>query len=138
MTETKPDFFFQLTKAHSKEYIFDQVCQSLVLQGVLTDKDNVLAELMQREKLASTQISEICAMPHCQSDQVVTSKIVYVDCANYPLNWNTEEKSVEQIVFLLLAEIENKQRLCEIRDFVRLLAIGNYQPDQEVSYQDLN
>lgn len=123
----KPDMSFKVINPLTKKDLFKKICKRLRQSDLISSETQVVNELMYRESLSDTRISEECAMPHCQSEAIIDSKIIIVDCQDNPVGWENKNEKVTKIVFLLLAVNDNKARLKEIRDFVRTLATENFE-----------
>lgn len=138
MMTPKPNMSFKLNNRLTKKDLFKKICKRLRQLDLISSETQVVNELMYRESLSDTRISEECAMPHCQSEAITDSKIIIVDCQDNPIGWKNKNDKVTKIIFLLLAVNDNKARLKEIRDFVRNLATGSFEFNDLASFEMLD
>lgn len=132
MAKTTADILFQVKDDYSKDDFFTRLCGVLCEMDVITSKTEIQNKLLEREKVADTRISEACAMPHCMSESVIQSKIIFVDCSEYPILWHDVDNPVEQIIVLLLAKDNSASELEKVQTFVRELAFHDYDVDKNV------
>lgn len=111
-----------IQQAFTKRAALQWVCQQLVTQGIIRSAATVADELLLRENIANTLISEGTALPHCQSIAVRQTRVVLVDASEFPIDWTAGEAPVTRLIFLLLAEDAPEQQLLAVSQFTRRLA----------------
>src|SRR5690625_1506303 len=109
------------TKEEVHSFISEIVCQDDPSQ-----KEEVVNQLNEREKVGSTLISEHVMLPHIESNQIKKSQIIFIRLANPILSWDCQTKDIRLLIVILLKENENVQIRKKISLFTRTLADEKY------------
>ena len=109
------------TKKEVHSFISEIVCQD-----DLSQKEKVINQLNEREKVGSTLIAEHVMLPHIESDQIKKSQILFIRLANPILSWDVQTKDIRLLIVILLKENENRQIKKKISLFTRTLADEEY------------
>ena len=111
-----PDSFLFIQDPTSKKMVFDKVCNE-AFEKYNIDKNLLLNNLIQREKIGTTTIGNGIAIPHIQNDKVIKPCCI-VTILSDGLDFDAlDNNPVDLIVFLILPEVskpENLQILAQI------------------------
>lgn len=86
--------------AHSKKEVFEKLSLLLVKDGRLKDYDTYIAQVLEREEVATTGIGFGIAIPHGKTDAVKDVSVAIGKLAA-PLDWNSLDGKKVQMIFLL-------------------------------------
>ncbi|MBO1515176.1 PTS sugar transporter subunit IIA [Metabacillus bambusae] len=109
------------TKEEVHSFISEIVCQDN-----LSQKEEVINQLNEREKVGSTLIAEHVMLPHIESNLVKKSQILFIRLANPIQSWGFQIKDIRLLIVILLKENESVQMKREISLFTRSLADEEY------------
>lgn len=113
------------SELETREDVFSFIAE-IVSEGEPTYKENIIAQLKQREALGSTYIAEHVLLPHVESNQVKKSQILFIRLARPIKKWDTQTKDIQLLIVILLKENENVRIKREIAAFTRSLADEEY------------
>lgn len=88
------DLFFTHIDAENKEEVIEIMTKSMIDSGIITNRTK--EQILKREEMSSTEISDLVAIPHCIAKENKES-VLAIGILNKPIKW---EKSLVQIVFL--------------------------------------
>lgn len=88
------DLFFTHIDAENKEEVIEIMAKSMIDSGIITNRTK--EQILKREEMSSTEISDLVAIPHCIAKENKES-VLAIGILNKPIKW---EKSLVQIVFL--------------------------------------
>jgi len=109
------------TKEEVHSFISEIVCEDNPSQ-----KEVVLNQLNEREKVGSTLIAEHVMLPHIESNQVKKSQILFIRLAHSIQSWDCKTKDIRLVIAILLKENESAQIKKKISLFTRALADEEY------------
>lgn len=109
------------TKEEVHSFISEIVCQNDPSQ-----KEEIVQQLNEREKVGSTLIAEHVMLPHIESDQVKKSQILFIRLSKSILLWDDHTKDIRLLIVILLKKNEDKQVKKNISLFTRTLADEDY------------
>lgn len=109
------------TKDEVHSFISEVVSQDNPLQ-----KEEVINQLNEREKIGSTLIAEHVMLPHIESDQLEKSQVLFIRLANPIEAWDSKTKDIRLLIVILLKKNESVQIKKEIALFTRTLADDEY------------
>ncbi|KAB7665547.1 PTS sugar transporter subunit IIA [Bacillus sp. B1-b2] len=109
------------TKDEVHSFISEVVSQDNPLQ-----KEEVIKQLNEREKIGSTLIAEHVMLPHIESDQLEKSQVLFIRLANPIEAWDSKTKDIRLLIVILLKKNESVQIKKEIALFTRTLADDEY------------
>lgn len=98
----------------------------IVSQGNPIQKEEVIHQLNEREKIGSTLIAEHVMLPHIESDQIEKSQVLFIRLANPIEAWDSKTKDIRLLIVILLKKNESVQIKKEIALFTRTLADDEY------------
>lgn len=129
-----PDLFFPGLEAKDKGEALAAVCERLADAGVLREGDADL--LYQREKISSTEINPLVAMPHCIRENGERTFLA-IFTTTRPIDWKhndvqlivaaviSREAGIDRrlfpMVYRLTKDAEKVRRLARITDFERFM-----------------
>ena len=120
-----PDSFLFIQNPTSKKMVFDKVCNK-AFEKYNIDKNLLLNNLIQREKIGTTTIGNGIAIPHIQNEQIIKPCCI-VTILSDGLDFDASDNNpVDLIVFLILPEVskpENLQILAQISRLLRNIEI---------------
>ena len=120
-----PDSFLFIQDPTSKKMVFDKVCNK-AFEKYNIDKNLLLNNLIQREKIGTTTIGNGIAIPHIQNEQIIKPCCI-VTILSDGLDFDASDNNpVDLIVFLILPEVskpENLQILAQISRLLRNIEI---------------
>ncbi|WP_062050769.1 PTS sugar transporter subunit IIA [Bacillus sp. JCM 19034] len=108
------------TKEEVYSFISEMVCQDP------SQKEEVVNQFNQREKVGSTLIAEHVMLPHIESNLIKKSQILFIRLANPIQSWDVQTKDIRLLIVLLLKENEDVQIKKKIASFTRTLADEQY------------
>ncbi|TRZ39718.1 PTS sugar transporter subunit IIA [Niallia circulans] len=88
--------------------------------------EEVIQQLMDREKVGSTMIAEHVLLPHIESEQLEKSQILFLRLAKPIENWDFQTKNICLIIVILLKKNESVNMKKRIASFTRSLADEEY------------
>lgn len=91
-----------------KAGVIDQIADLLLAAGRLTDRQQYVRDVYEREAMVPTGIGNLIAIPHARSAGVGVSALVYVRLAA-PIAWNEEEQA--RYVFGIAVPDDNADNL---------------------------
>lgn len=97
------DAFFKI-KANSKEEIIQVIGSNMKAKGLIDD--NVISSVQEREKLASTDIGNLVAIPHTTLNGEHQS-VIGVGVLEEPIMWNEHEVQIVLMICFNLSDVEN-------------------------------
>jgi len=100
---------FLNTNYESRDQLLQAVGEELLKQNRIEDIDTMQKEVMDREAQMSTYMGEGIAIPHCKSDNVLSSTVVLVRNKE-TIAWN-EESEQTNLIFLLCVGGSQKGQL---------------------------
>jgi fructose PTS system EIIA component len=109
------------TKEEVYSFISEIVCQDNPSQ-----KEEVINQLNERDKVGSTLIAEHVMLPHIETNQIKKSQIIFIRLANPIRSWDFQSKDICLLIVILLKENESVQIKKEISLFTRALADEEY------------
>jgi len=109
------------TKEEVYSFISEIVCQDNPSQ-----KEEVINQLNEREKVGSTLIAEHVMLPHLESDQIRKSQILFVRLANPIQSWDCHTEDIRLLIVILLKQNESVKIKKKIALFTRSLADEEY------------
>lgn len=109
------------TKEEVYSFISEIVCQDNPSQ-----KEEVINQLNEREKVGSTLIAEHVMLPHLESDQIRKSQILFVRLANPIQSWDCQTEDIRLLIVILLKQNESVKIKKKIALFTRSLADEEY------------
>ncbi len=120
-----PDSFLLLENPSSKKMVFDKMC-SKASETYDIDKNLLLINLIEREKIGTTTIGNGIAIPHVQNDQI-SNPLCIVTILSEGLDFDAiDNNPVDLIVFLILpdwSKSENLQILAQVSRLLRNIDI---------------
>lgn len=104
-----------------KESVVDYIANILLEQNRITDSNQLIFDIYQREEEASTSMGLGIAIPHAKSSAVTNASVVFLRL-NQPIEWNTD-KDVRMVfgIFVPAENIDN-QHLKILSSLARKLA----------------
>lgn len=127
----------------NKEEILQQMSERLHKAGRVTDLDDFLANVKNREELEPTAIGDEIGMPHGKTDSVTTPSICFARLKE-PIVWNLETKEEAKIIIMIAVPANESANHLQIisqlarnlmhDDFKKTLANG----DEETIYTTIN
>lgn len=99
--------------AEDKEEVISRLCNLLLENGALTDKQAFEDDVKMREATCSTAIGNAIAIPHGKSAHVKETTAAVARLAN-PVKWSAEDDEVVSFV-VLLAVNENDKGTSHVR-----------------------
>lgn len=109
------------TKEEVQSFISEIVCQNDPSQ-----KEEIVKQLNEREKVGSTLIAEHVMLPHIESKQVKKSQILFIRLSEPIVSWGRQTKDIRLLIVILLKKNENDQIKKKITLFTRTLADEDY------------
>ncbi|MBM4765356.1 PTS sugar transporter subunit IIA [Bacillus sp. B15-48] len=109
------------TKEEVYSFISEIVCQDNPSQ-----KEEVIHQLNDREKVGSILIAEHVLLPHIESNQIKKSQILFIRLANPIRSWDCDTKDICLLIVILLKKNESVQIKKQITLFTRALADEEY------------
>ena len=100
----KEAYIFHINASITKKELIHQMCEKLYQNGVI--RKEFEETVFQREKVASTALSNRVAIPHGMPEYVLQPTVA-VAVLDHPLKWNDVGQAVET-VFLLAVNLEKK------------------------------
>lgn len=88
-----------------KDEIIKELVELATLSGNITNKDRVLEEVYNREKLMSTGIGNNIAIPHTKSEEIITLTAAMMTFVK-PVNFDSLDSKKISIAFLMLSNSE--------------------------------
>ena len=115
-----PDSFLFIQDPTSKKMVFDKVCNK-AFEKYNIDKNLLLNNLIQREKIGTTTIGNGIAIPHIQNEQIIKPCCI-VTILSDGLDFDASDNNpVDLIVFLILPEVSKPENLQILAQISRLL-----------------
>ncbi|UPK41207.1 PTS sugar transporter subunit IIA [Paenibacillus pabuli] len=105
----------------TKDEVFSFISE-IVCQDSPSQKEEVINQLTEREKVGSTLIAEHVMLPHIESDQIKRSQILFIHLANPIESWDCQTKDICLLIVLLLKENESVPIKKAISLFTKALA----------------
>lgn len=109
------------TKEEVHSFISEMICQNDSSQ-----KEKIVQQLNEREKVGSTVIAEHVMLPHIESEQVKKSRILFIRLTEPILLWDEQTKDIRLLIVILLKKNEDDQIKKKISLFTRTLADEDY------------
>jgi PTS system fructose-specific IIA component len=98
------------TEFHSKEEILIRMTETLTKNGYLSDPEDFIRDLRQREEMAPTYIGHEIGLPHGFSEGVKESGICIARLKE-PVRWSAQRKDSEVTLVIMLAAARSKDAL---------------------------
>lgn len=87
-------------EATTKVDAIREIAQMFLKDGVITDVDQYVDSVMEREKTGTTGVGEGIAIPHGKSDAVKTSSIAFAKLS-HPVDWDALDGKDVTTIFML-------------------------------------
>ncbi|GEO46265.1 PTS sugar transporter subunit IIA [Companilactobacillus kimchii] len=87
-------------EAASKHAVIKEMAKMFLEDGVITDIDQYVESVMEREKTGTTGVGGGIAIPHGKSDVVKTSSIAFAKL-NHPVDWDALDGKDVSTIFML-------------------------------------
>lgn len=97
------DLFFTNIEASSKEEVIEIMTKAMIERDIITEETK--EQILKREEMSSTEITNLVAIPHCIAKQNKNS-VLAIGILKRPIMW---DKSQVQIVFLGVLDPQVKQ-----------------------------
>lgn len=128
----KPDAFHRV-KGNTKEEIILNLGESLKNNSLIDD--SVIASVLEREKLASTDIGNLVAIPHTTLNGEHQS-VIGIGILDRPIIWNKNEVQIVFMICFNLSDVENievfKYMLDIIEDYELIKRLVNSKDMEEI------
>jgi fructose-specific phosphotransferase system IIA component len=109
------DFIFLDLPAQDKQDALHQAVQLLKHNRALSDADDFLREVLQREELGSTCVGQGVAIPHART-KTVTQIILALLRLKEPVDFGAEDKQPVRILFMLGTPVD------KVGEYLKVLA----------------
>lgn len=91
-------------EATTKEQVIGLLCKSLQDRGLISKKEQLLEDIIERERLASTSLGLGIAIPHAHSSAVTTT-LLAAAVVDPPLEGPTPDDEPVKLVFLMAGPV---------------------------------
>lgn len=129
------NLFFTNIKAENKKDLLEQLCCQLIEKNCILENDK--KEIIHREKISSTEINDLVAIPHCILD--AKKKTVFtIAVLDEEIDWGKGKvqlvflggigrndhfnKKIFPLLYKLTMNAEKVKRLCSIKDFEEFIS----------------
>ena len=106
--------------SHDKKSVLDELSSFLKDKGEISNKENLLVALIEREKLGSTGIGENVAIPHAKISEIDKIITVFARSQNGVEFESLDQKPVNFIYLILAPENSTGQHLKALARISRL------------------
>jgi PTS system nitrogen regulatory IIA component len=113
------------SKLKTKEEVYSFISE-ITCQENPSQKEEVINQLNEREKVGSTLIAEHVMLPHIESNQIKNSQILFIRLANPIQSWDCRTKDIRLLIVILLKKNESVHIKKKIALFTRTLADEEY------------
>jgi len=107
------DLIFPQQNIKNRKHLLRFACQQITLKYHQLDAEQLIIELMKREKLGNTGIGEGIAIPHCRLPKIDTideELIIVFISSQSAFDYNAFDQKPVNLIFVLFA-LGNNQRL---------------------------
>lgn len=128
----------------TKDQVYEFISEHVPLKNYSHDKQDIIQQLKEREKIGSPLIAEQVVLPHIESDILRSSKILLIKLNNNISIWDKEIEEVKLIIAILLKKDEEMEVKTKISSFTKELANENFinyllkEDDKASYYKKLN
>lgn len=129
-------------KLETKEKVYSFISE-MECWDEFAQKEQVIQQLNEREKVGSIQIAEHVILPHIESEHIKQSQLVFIRLSAPISSWSHQIKDIHLIIMILLKENESVQAKEDVVSFIRTLADEEYvnrlvsKDDKEIFYQEV-
>ena len=116
----KKEHIIKELDSHDKKNVLDELSSFLEDEGEITNKENLLAALIEREKLGSTGIGENVAIPHAKISEIDKIITVFGRSKNGVEFESLDQKPVNFIFLVIAPENSTSQHLKALARISRL------------------
>ena len=116
----KKEHIIKELDSHDKKNVLDELSSFLEDEGEITNKENLLAALIEREKLGSTGIGENIAIPHAKISEIDKIITVFGRSKNGVEFESLDQKPVNFIFLVIAPENSTSQHLKALARISRL------------------
>lgn len=109
-------------KVDSKKELFEKFTNYAAKYNLIKNAANLLKDIYMREEIGSTLIYENIALPHIKSQSIKRSSINIIKLNTPIKKWDVNNTDVYVIIFILVKENENKEKLKKLQRIMRKLA----------------
>ncbi len=106
----------------SKEQLFEKFTNYAAKYNVINNAPKLLKDIYMREEIGSTLIYENIALPHIKSKNIKKSMLNLIKLNDPIKNWDVSNTDVYVIIFILVKENENKEKLKKLQRIMRKFA----------------
>lgn len=100
------DIFYYKSNLNNKMELIEFISDDMVQKGFISSKDKI--DVIKRENISSTEISDLVAVPHCISND--GSNIIAICSLEKPIKWGSTKIKLVFIAFLN-SEIKNNKNV---------------------------
>ena len=116
----KKEHVIKELNSHDKKNVLDELSSFLEDEGEITNKESLLAALIEREKLGSTGIGENVAIPHAKISEIDKIITVFGRSKNGVEFESLDQKPVNFIFLVIAPENSTSQHLKALARISRL------------------
>ena len=116
----KKEHIIKELDSRDKKNVLDELSSFLENEGEITSKENLLAALIEREKLGSTGIGENVAIPHAKISEIDKIITVFGRSKNGVEFESLDQKTVNFIFLVIAPENSTSQHLKALARISRL------------------
>ena len=116
----KKEHIIKELDSRDKKNVLDELSSFLENEGEITNKENLLAALIEREKLGSTGIGENVAIPHAKTSEIDKIITVFGRSKNGVEFESLDQKPVNFIFLVIAPENSTGQHLKALARISRL------------------
>lgn len=109
----------------TKEQIYDFITEIACQHTSSQQKNNILYQFKEREKVGSSLIAEHVLLPHIESEYLIESQILLFKLTS-PMNWDKNIQDIQIVIAILLKKDEEEEIKKKITIFTRSLANENF------------
>ena len=119
---TRPKFVLDLPEVSSPEELFRAVASRLVDEGLITDPEPVVSELLNREAQGSTGVGNEIALPHAIVDLPLKEVVFAFVRVRRGTDWHSVDGEPVKLIALLIApSTRRREYLHVLADVARVL-----------------
>lgn len=94
-------------KSSTKEAVFEEMAEMLLKEGYISNINDFLKALYEREKMGITGLGNHIAIPHGKSDSV--NKVgIAIGKAEHDISWETHDNKPVRIVLMFVVKNDNQ------------------------------
>jgi len=102
-----PELIKMEIKATDKKQAIDELLSMKELQSVLTDKDQLYQDVLDRENEGTTGMGESIAIPHAKSDAIDEPTVLF-GRSDIGVEWESLDGTPAKVIFMILVPSEHK------------------------------